>query len=663
MTRKDLWNLNCLIDKLIESIKENESNNIFIDIYTCIYNICQYEPLSKQLYIVYRDAIKRYHIERSSEIEDSDNIFDNLIKEWNKSDIFIKALSQCFSYLNNRYILPHDIEEDCTGYAYFYEMVYLKKEREIKKYFVDQIYRERVDDYTDNRIKNIITILEYLSEKIQRDLYKSIETLIIKDTKKFYHNRSNELIHKLDIVNYFDKVEYEIKNEMILSRKYLSYQGTTLVKSICQRMFYTDKIDIVCSKISKMDFKDDTVKSKITSIFRYYCPYPGCQDKIADSIALTIKDIYGIDDLIDLHRRYKYITEDIDRSVYDRCLIEYSRLINIKDITNDLLKYIDNMSEDNIEDIAMLCNLNNHQDIFQYRHKQRLKLLLLKDNLKDNDLEKKLILSFKDKRYISILQRLFSDSETSILLNKEFKDVFNYPIEVKICSKNFWNMKPSEEISVSNTISKLKERYNRYYESKYTGRKLIWQMDIGEAEVEIVFKTKKKLLVSTYQMIILELFNEEREISFKTFLDRCKIPRLELERHILSLAHPKLRILQKNPNRREIKDTDMFRINEDFDSKQNYIKVPLMKRRKETSDEIKEREYLLKQRKMILETTLVKIMKTDKIIKHRDLMTRIFKNIDLKVDQSDIKRGIERLIANEYIKRDCKNRATYIYIS
>lgn len=52
--------------------------------------------------------------------------------------------------------------------------------------------------------------------------------------------------------------------------------------------------------------------------------------------------------------------------------------------------------------------------------------------------------------------------------------------------------------------------------------------------------------VSTYQVCILQLFNESATVSLQRMKDRTQIPELELKRHLLSLCTPKLRVLKKS---------------------------------------------------------------------------------------------------------------------
>ena len=62
--------------------------------------------------------------------------------------------------------------------------------------------------------------------------------------------------------------------------------------------------------------------------------------------------------------------------------------------------------------------------------------------------------------------------------------------------------------------------FTAYYKKKHQGRVLSWDHSLGNATLKATFKTEQKeLLVSLYQAVILVLFNDADEISFKDIKD------------------------------------------------------------------------------------------------------------------------------------------------
>lgn len=73
-------------------------------------------------------------------------------------------------------------------------------------------------------------------------------------------------------------------------------------------------------------------------------------------------------------------------------------------------------------------------------------------------------------------------------------------------------------------------------------------------------------------------------------------------------------------------------------------------------------KILIKQRIAVIQTTLVKIMKGRRKLKHNDLINDAIKSItSFKADPLLIKQQIEWLIEGDYLMRDENDIHTYIY--
>lgn len=87
--------------------------------------------------------------------------------------------------------------------------------------------------------------------------------------------------------------------------------------------------------------------------------------------------------------------------------------------------------------------------------------------------------------------------------------------------------------------------------------------------MKAVFSTKKhELNVTTYQMVVLLLFNENpKQLGFKEIQDLSGIPIPDLKRALFSLSCGKARILTKSPTEKTspvINETDTFQFNSNF---------------------------------------------------------------------------------------------------
>jgi cullin 3 len=90
-------------------------------------------------------------------------------------------------------------------------------------------------------------------------------------------------------------------------------------------------------------------------------------------------------------------------------------------------------------------------------------------------------------------------------------------------------------------------QFTTFYIEKYNGRKLTWCHNLGQADIKGYFDnhTIKEFSVSTYQLMIMILFNQQASYTMDELRQLTMIPDIELKRHVLSLCTPKCRIFNK----------------------------------------------------------------------------------------------------------------------
>ena len=100
-------------------------------------------------------------------------------------------------------------------------------------------------------------------------------------------------------------------------------------------------------------------------------------------------------------------------------------------------------------------------------------------------------------------------------------------INIRVLTTGFWPT-TSTKISTDQTILpdsivSACEHFQTFYSTHFTGRRLTWNKAMGQAVLyyRMDNKKQKELLVSTYQMCVLMLFNEEgTEVFERTFEGR-----------------------------------------------------------------------------------------------------------------------------------------------
>ncbi|PIK35982.1 putative cullin-3-B isoform X2 [Apostichopus japonicus] len=180
--------------------------------------------------------------------------------------------------------------------------------------------------------------------------------------------------------------------------------------------------------------------------------------------------------------------------------------------------------------------------------------------------------------------------------------VYGVDLNVRVLTTGFWPTQASAKQCGIPAAARLAfEAYKRFYLSKHTGRQVSLQPQLGSADLNAVFFGAKKesgktderrhiIQVSTYQMCILMLFNTREQWTYEEISQETDIPNKDLIRALQSLAlgKPTQRILVKEPKGKEIENSHIFTVNDQFTSKLYRVKIQTVAAKGESEPERKE---------------------------------------------------------------------------
>lgn len=338
-------------------------------------------------------------------------------------------------------------------------------------------------------------------------------------------------------------------------------------------------------------------------------------------------------------------------------------------------KYVDSLLrggiKDDDEDVVMDDRLDQVLDLFRFVHgkavfeafyKKDLAKRLLMGRSASADAERSMLTRLKTEcgsAFTQNLEQMFKDMELGREEMQAYKarldENKNVDLNVNILSAAAWPTYPEVAVIIPQQVKTALERFEVHYKHKHNGRKIEWKHALAHCQMRCSFpKGVKELVVSSFQAIVLLLFNQRDRLTYSHILSETGLPAEEVKRTLQSLACAKLQPLQKHPRGRDVNDTDEFTINEQFAPPRYRVKINQIQL-KETQQENKETHMrVAEDRNFECQAAIVRIMKSRKNISHSELISEVIKATMSRgvLAVGDIKKNIDRLIEKDYMERE-----------
>jgi len=444
--------------------------------------------------------------------------------------------------------------------------------------------------------------------------------------------------------------------------------------------------------------------------------------------ALVVEDSEGsknaitfVQSLLDLKDRFDHFLHESfndDKQFKQMISSDFEYFINLHQkspeylslfIDDKLKKGVKGMSEQEIENVLdksmVLFRYLQEKDVFERYYKQHLAKRLLLNKSVSDDSEKNMISKLKTEcgcQFTSKLEGMFKDMTLSNTTMDEFKthtqqskiNLYGVDLFVRVLTTGFWPTQSSTpKCNIPQAPRMAFDIFRRFYLGKHSGRQLTLQSHLGSADLNATFYGTKKeegengaassssngtlvksgprkhiIQVSTYQMVILMLFNARDRLTYEEIKSETDIPEKDLMRALQSLALGKItqRVLIKEPKTKEIEPDHIFMVNDQFTSKLYRVKIQTVAAKGESEPERKEtRSKVDEDRKHEIEAAIVRIMKARKEMQHNVLVAEVTEQLKARFLPNPVivKKRIEGLIEREYLARKPDDRKIYTYVA
>lgn len=641
------------------------------------------------------------------------------VKRWRCNKWAVDGMQRMFMYLD-RFHVPNSedlLNTSEQGYTLFRQNVFEHFKDTAREAILMGIQRERDGEEQDrDLLRDSIAVFVELGNKLKKvelQIYKDdFHKALIEKTRRYYKQKSRQCLDQSSCPEYLVQAEVCINEEEGRLSSYIDkYSKDGLMAATREELLKVHQTEILNKEtgINKMLDRTfgadvDAAKEDLARLYRLFAEIPGCNGTNADAVKNYISKLGNqyiqkskeakqsadhelITNLIDLHDRFLKITNIQFQKdpIFGKALKEaFEEFINKEYYTsaylaryaNDLLKKgskIANASnlESTMQHIVMLYGYIRDKDIFERDYQQYLAHRLLQDSSESEQSERAMIGKLKTEsgyHWTSKLEDMFKDIQRSKELMQEFHKKFSdfeTELNVSVCTTGAWPTSSIQPVKLSPDIVEVSERFSTFYLNRHSGRRLKFQMHKGKADVQVQFSkdVKKILVVSTYQMLVLLLFNNKNTYTFGQMMEETGIPKEDLTRVVLSMAHPKVKVLRKAPNTKEVAEDHKFQINPKYTNPRAKINIPVLNisTKPGVVNDVN-MQAILRGRRHQMDAAIVRIMKARKQLKHPELVIEVKKQITRFVPSpADIKKRIANLIELEYLERDEDDRQLYHY--
>ncbi|EAA65587.1 conserved hypothetical protein [Aspergillus nidulans FGSC A4] len=538
-------------------------------------------------------------------------------------------------------------------------------------------------------------------------------------TRIYYEDESRQFVADNSVVEYMKKAEIRLEEEKARVGLYLNNDISKDLTSTCLDVLVTAHSELLRDEFQPLldnERQDDLARmyrllsrikdglDPLRTKFEAHVRRAGLSavEKVAAEGDSFEPKMY-VDALLSVHTRYHSLVKEAfnGESEFVRSLDNACReFVNRNKIcksgstkTPELLaKYTDSLlkrgskaaEESELEEmlvqIMTVFKYIEDKDVFQKFYSKMLAKRLVHVSSVSDDAETSMISKLKEAcgfEYTNKLQRMFQDIQISKDLNSSYKDWLEKSFlddddrkklvdsHFQILGTGFWPLTaPSTSFLAPPEIVKTSERFQKFYCDKHNGRKLtwLWQLCKGELKANYIKNTKVPytFLVSTYQMGILLLFNESDTLTYSDIQKATTLTPEILDPNLSIFL--KAKVLNISPEGSKPGPDSTFSLNYNFKNKKIKVNLNIQIRSEQKVETDDTHKTIEEDRKLLLQSAIVRIMKSRKKMKHVQLVQEVIHQVKSRFPPQvpDIKKNIEALMEKDYIERLDGDEIAYI---
>ncbi|GFZ21822.1 cullin 1 [Actinidia rufa] len=674
------------LKNILEGLPEPQfGSEDYMMLYTTIYNMCTQKPphdYSQQLYDKYRESFEEYitsTVLPSLREKHDEFMLRELVKRWLNHKVMVRWLSRFFHYLDRYFIARRSLPAlNEVGLTCFRDQVYQELNGKVRDAVISLIDQEREGEQIDRALlKNVLDIFVEIGMGLMDYYENDFEASMLKDTAAYYSRKASNWILEDSCPDYMLKAEECLKREKDRVAHYLhssseskllekvqhellSAYATQLLEkehSGCHALLRDDKVGDL-SRMYRLFSKIPRGLDPVSSIFKQHVTSEGTAlvkqaEDAASNKKADKKDVVGLQEqifvrkVIELHDKYLAYVNDCFCEPHSFPQVFCNKGVGGSSSAELLATFCDNILkkggseklsdeaiEETLEKVVKLLAYISDKDLFAEFYRKKLARRLLFDKSANDEHERSILTKLKQQcggQFTSKMEGMVTDLTLARENQANFEESFdlNLPVEMVKCV----------------------EVFKEFYQTKTKHRKLTWIYSLGTCNINGKFEPKTmELIVTTYQASALLLFNSSDRLSYQEIMTQLNLTDDDVVRllHSLSCANISCQSLFLTYFMNGMKNCFEMQI----------PLPPVDEKKKVIEDVDKDRRYAI-------DASIVRIMKSRKVLGHQQLVMECVEQLGrmFKPDFKAIKKRIEDLITRDYLERDKDNPNLFRYLA
>ncbi|XP_013788491.1 cullin-2-like [Limulus polyphemus] len=581
---------------------------------------------------------------------------------------------------------------------------------------LEAVRSDRLGDSPNQRvihgvIDSFVLVEEY-KKKGSLQLYREMfETPFLQATGEYYRKEASMLLCESECSQYMVKVLQRLDAENLRSRKFLHPSSYPRVTEECEQRMVADHLKFLhgeCVNMVQQERKKD-LQNMYTLLKPVHLGLDSLIKQVQQHITRigldSISNLQGdnvpqtfVESVLQVHNKYQRLIKEVfhgDQQFMGALDKACATVINHRTTSKQpcrtpefLAKYCDSLlkksakgiSESEIEDkitqsITVFKYIDD-KDIYQKFYSKMLARRLIHSQSMSMDLEETMINKLKQAcgyEFTSKLHRMFTDISVSGDLNNKFTSFLRTEnidlginFSIFVLQAGAW---PLGQIAISafaipQQLERSVQKFEEFYNSKFSGRKLTWLHHLCNAEVKLSYLKKPYIVtMGTYQMALLLLYESADTLSYKELQENTKLNDEQLVKHLQSLVDAKLIM---TADEAPLDAESVLVLNKNYSNKRTKFKISAVVQKESTQQEVEQTHSSVDEdRKLYLQAAIVRIMKARKVLHHNTLIQEVINQAKSRFVPSIamIKKCVESLIDKQYLERTPHSADEYSYVA